>query len=88
MWKILPATFLAIVLALTACESNLDRVLNDPNIPPGTKTTKEARSFSIPDDATGPLADILLNSAYEKGREFSIGDQRYRKLGHGTAEKL
>ena len=88
MRKFLPATFLAIVLGLAGCESNLDRVLNDPNIPEGTTTTKEARSFSIPDDATGPMADILLNSAFEKGREFSLGDRRYRKLGHGTAEIL
>ncbi len=88
MWKIYPATMLAVALALSGCESNLDKVLDDPNIPPGTKTTIEARSFSIPDGSTGPLADVLLNSAFPRGREFSVGNRRYRKLGHGTAEIL
>lgn len=88
MRKVLPATLFAIVLGLTACESNLDKVLDDPNLPPGTTTTIQARSFTIPEDATGPMADILLNRAFGNGREFSLGDTRYQKIDHGVGKIL
>ena len=88
MWKVIPAAMLGAVLGLAACESNFERVENDPNIPPGWTATQQARSFSIPEDSTGPMADILLNRAFDNGREFSLGDRRYKKLDHGVGKLL
>ena len=88
MWKICSTAMLVTVLGLTGCKSNIEKLEEDTNIPVEAVPSLTGRSFTIPEGATGPLADILLNPIFSDGREFSIGDKRYKKLAHGVGELL
>lgn len=71
--------------SLAGCgQSDVDRTLDDPNIPIGSTINIWEDRFTLQPGATGPMAQKLFDPDVPEGAEFSIGSRRYVKLGNGV----
>ncbi|MEO1493183.1 MAG: hypothetical protein AAFV19_13595 [Pseudomonadota bacterium] len=83
-----PAIALAVVLGLNDCSSNMGKVLDDPNILPGTEFSISGGEFVLKDGSTGPLAEILFDDSVASGTDFQLGGTKYRTTGRGRGKHL